>query len=264
MKKLFFSHIPKTAGKTIEEIINGYILKNKKMDSIGEKYFRDLKKDPKFKNYYEYFLKKKYLDLLINYQNKTHWNINIWHIPLSYWNNKILMEYKKRYIIFCVIRNPYERVVSDFKYWIKFYKNIQKGRLNLYFMNLIKEIKYIYDNDFSLTSKNLNRMVKKLYSSKKYKYVLDGHLIPQYEFIYSLHEGNLIKIPDVILRFENLQKEFNEFKNFLGLSISNSKIVNIHKNPTNSNLNIHSLSDESKKIIYKYYKLNLNIFYSKI
>lgn len=259
MKKLFFSHIPKTAGNTIEEIVNEYAITNKSMDLVGEKYFRKLKKNPKYKKYYEYFLKKKYLNKLIDYQDKTHWNINIWHLPLSYWKDDILMEYKKKYIIFCVIRNPYERAVSDFKFWIKFYNEMKKGKLNSYFKNLLKEIEEIYDHDLSVTNKNLNRMMKKLYSSKKYKYALDGHLIPQYEYIYTIIKGNLVKIPNVTIRIENIEKEFNEFKNSVGLPISNSKIMETHKNPTVSNVNIGSLTEESKKIIYKYYKLDFKI-----
>jgi hypothetical protein len=185
-KKIFFSHIPKNAGNTIEDIINNEAEKRKNKQYVGEEYFRYIKKNPKYKYYYDYFLKKKYLDKLINYEIKTHWNINIWHIPLSYWKNNILMEYKKNNIILCVIRNPFDRVVSDFKFWIKFYKGISKGKLQDSFKNLLREIRILYDNNFELSKENLNRMIKKLYSTKKYKYSLDGHLIPQYEFIYTI------------------------------------------------------------------------------
>ena len=183
-KKIYFSHIPKTAGRTITDIFEE-VSKTNTNYIIGEKIFwSKIKKE--HPHYYEYFLKRKYYKQFIKFNNNHHWNISFWHIPLSFWKEDILMDYKKKYMIFCVIRNPYDRIVSDFKFWIKFYKGISKGKLQDSFKNLLREIRILYDNNFELSKENLNRMIKKLYSTKKYKYSLDGHLIPQYEFIYTI------------------------------------------------------------------------------
>ena len=41
-------------------------------------------------------------------------------------------------------------------------------------------ISSIFDNDFSVDIKNLNKFIHKIFSSNKYTYYLNGDLIPQY------------------------------------------------------------------------------------
>ena len=80
--KVYFTHIPKTAGRSIEAIY--YKHKKDDIDYVaGEGYFRAIIKK-KYSYYYEHFLKKKYVNLFINFDNKFHWNISFWHIPLVF------------------------------------------------------------------------------------------------------------------------------------------------------------------------------------
>ncbi len=253
---VYFTHIPKTAGRTIESLFyyKDYL--------VGEGHFRGVIKK-KYPHYYDYFLKKKYLNLFIKYDNKLHWNISFWHIPLSFWKNQLLLEYKKNHVIFCIVRNPYDRAVSDFKYWIKFYDLQKKSKLSSHYNTLLKQIKEIYNNDFSLTKNNLNKIIQKLYKTKKYKYILDGHLIPQYKYVYTIIDKKLIKIVDNVLYFENYESDIKKFKNKYAPLIKNKDIQNTHLNPSQSNLNILDLTQESKNILYQYFKIDFEAFHYK-
>ena len=251
-KPLFYIHIPKTAGNSIIEIYN----KNNIL--LGESYWRKFKKN--IPNYYDYLLDKKYINNLINYDNNNHHNIPIWHIPMVFWKDEIIKEFKDKYNIFCIIRNPYERIVSDFKFWIKFYKNQSTGRLKHYYKNLLNNIYNIYNNNFEVNQINLNRIITKLLSNQKFKYALDGHLIPQYKYVLKKIDNKNIQIPNKILRFENLNDDFNKFKNKYSNYIEDDIILNIHKNKTDSSSLLDLLYPETKKLIYNYYKKDFLYF----
>lgn len=259
--KVYFIHIPKTAGRSIEAMY----YKHKKDDAnyvVGEGYYRTIIKK-KYAYYYEYFLKRKYLNLFINFDNKFHWNISFWHIPLSFWKNRLLLEYKRNYVIFCVVRNPYERALSDFKYWIKFYNQQKNSRLSIHYFALLRQVENIYNKDFSLTKENLNRVIQKIYKTRKYEYALDGHLIPQYKYVYTIIDKKLIKIADHVLYFERFESDFKKFKNKYSPLITNQELKETHLNPTQSNLNVSNLSQESKELIYQYYKIDFEAFHYK-
>ena len=266
-KEIYFSHIPKTAGRTITDIIEKESEKKRLKIHVGEKYFYKVI-FKKHKYYYEYYLKDKYLKKFIKFDNKnyiynkskTHWNIKFWHIPLSFWKNDLLIDLKKKNIIFLFVRNPYDRIVSDFKFWIKFYQLHINSSLSKKYHNLLKQVEIIFDKNFEISKNNLNKFIKKILSSKKYEYSLDGHLIPQFKFIYTVINDNLIKIPDEILRFENLESDFIKFKKKYMNFIPNKCIKNTHLNPTqNKLLNVSSLTSKSKEIIYNYYKLDFEL-----
>ena len=275
MKEIYFSHIPKSAGRSLTFIIEEE--SEKKLNStifIGERYFyKHTIREHKY--YYSYYLKNKYLKKFIKFndnsykynKSKTHWNIQFWHIPLSFWKNNLLMDLKKEKLIFLVVRNPYSKIISVFKFWIKFYLKHKTGNFRIQYKNLLKLVENIYENNFDLTPKNMNYIIQKLLSSKKYEYALDGHLIPQYKYIYTVINKKLIKIPDEILRFENLEEDFKKFKNKYLKFIPNNALKKTHLNPTqDKNLNIdeYTLTFKTKKLIYNYYKLDFKLLnYSK-
>lgn len=257
--KVYFSHIPKTAGRTIEAIIYKY--HSKDQDYVaGEGYFRRVIKK-NYKYYYDEFLKKKYLNKLIKYNEKYNWNISFWHIPMSFWKNSILLQYKKEFNIFCIVRNPYDRAVSDFKYWIKFYNQQKNSKWKHHYYSLLREIEDIYDNNFNINKENLNNVIHKLYKTKKYEYALDGHLIPQYKYVYTIIDKKLIKIPNHVLYFEKYENEFKKFKNKYLPLISNENITETHLNPSQSNLSTSNLTHESKEILYQYFKIDFEAFH---
>ena len=275
MKELYFSHIPKSAGRSLVYIVEEESEKKlKEPIYIGEQYFYKYT-IRKHKYYYSYYLKNKYLKKFIKFDNesykynksKTHWNIQFWHIPLSFWKNNLLLDLKKNKLIFLVVRNPYSKIISVFKFWIKFYYKHKTGNFRVQYKNLLNLIENVYENNFDLTPKNMNYIIQKLLSSKKYEYTLDGHLIPQYKYIYTVINNKLIKIPDEILRFENLEEDFKKFKNKYLKFIPNNSLKKTHLNPTqDKNLNIdeYTLTFKTKKLIYNYYKLDFKLLnYSK-
>ena len=144
VKKLMFIHIPKTAGTSVE----AYGKKNKIKWGRHIKYPRPIKKI----------------------------NTPYWHIPPKYFK-KQNSPYKDKKL-FAIVRNPYDRIVSEYKYR-----------------------KEIFTKNKKKTNKNdLNKFIHGIESKyKKNKFCLDGHLIPQNEFI----DSNTI-----VLKLENLDKEF--------------------------------------------------------
>lgn len=258
-KKIYLTHIPKTAGTSLEEIVYQAGHKKNKNYIIGIGYYKKFIK----KNIYHHknFLKEEYLKKFINYEDNGHWNMQFFHIPLSFWKDEILLRYKKEYHIFCVVRNPYDRYVSDFKFWIKFYNDTKKEKnLEIIFKNLLKHLEEIYENNFTLSEENLNKICYKLLSTKKYYYSLDGHLIPQYKYVYTKINNKLIKITDNILRFENLENDFLKFKNKYLPLITNNAIKKTYIHKTDDIINKNLLNKVSRELIYKYYKNDFLIF----
>ena len=261
--QFWFIHIPKNAGSTISEIFL------KKLNYLlGTYYYRRILKH-KYETkelLYKDFLKEKYdflgkEDKLLyeNYEGNIIYDnpnrINFWHIPMSFWYDKLIKEYQKKYIIFCVIRNPYERIISLFKYWILYYKDLtsnfnKKSNLNKI---ISKKINYILDGNYDIDAKNLNNFIKKIFSSKKYEYYMDGHLLPQYLYVYD-DKGK--QIPSDIIRYENLQGDLFNFFNKYNIQIDPTILDSIHIFKTVDTLNITSLNNHSIKLINEYYDLD--------
>ena len=105
----------------------------------------------------------------------------------------------------------------------------------------------------------MNKVITKLLSDKKYMYSLDGHLLHQYKYIYTIIDNTLIKIPDYIIRFENLNNNFTRFKKVYMPLISNNSIKNTHLNPSQSNISASSLTNNVKNLIYNYYQIDFKI-----
>ena len=186
-KNLFFIHIPKNAGSSIEEI------SYKKNILWGMKYFQENKK-----------------------KIKPVKQINgIWHIPPKYFKDNT---YKNK-ILFSVVRNPYERIISEFK-WRKKINYISK---NMDINDFIKE--------------NINKYKKNIFH-------YDGHFIPQSEFIYGYPQC------DEILRFENLDSDFYNLLN----KYKYPPMKLLHENKSYGNTTVDSLNKDSIAIINKIYK----------
>ena len=130
---------------------------------------------------------------------------------------------------FCVVRNPYTKIVSAYK--------------------------YAYGNESS--KKGLNEFIKnKLTNFEKNKFSNGCHILPQYKFT---HEK--IKC-DNILKFENLEKEFDllmKKNNLEKLKLTNDNHTSKIK------LSYKDLDDESIKLINKVYDKDFKLFnYKKL
>lgn len=192
--------------------------------------------------------------------------LNFFHIPISFWKDEKILEYKKKFNFFCIVRNPYDRIVSDFKFWIKFYQdNRQREDLKKFFKYAMIEIEDIYENNFEVSANQLNKFVKKMLTNKKYYYSLDCHTIPQYKHIYTKINDKILKITDNVLRFENLYKDLIKFKKVHAPLINDNDIVNVNIHKTNSSFDKKMLNIESIQLINNYYKKDFELLgYTKI
>ena len=192
--KLFFIHIPKTGGTSVED----YLYRKTNTRKTISTFFSHncsvrLNKHTLQHSTYEELIKcRKSLDF------------NIENLKL-----------------FTVVRNPYDRIVSELFYI---------GRINIHSNKKFVEDKIIefLDDD----------------------YHYDNHKLPQYKFI-SYKEKLIPKI--TIMKNEQLNEDMHEygFKNF---DESSNKT---HKGKINY---VELLSDKAKKIIYEYYKKDFELF----
>ena len=188
-KPLLFIHIPKTGGTFIENEFKKYNYE------VG-------RHDP-------------------NKNLHTNPTCSFWHTPLKS-NKKINF---KDYITFTVVRNPYDRIISEYN-WKPFPNHYHN-------MGLTKDTEI---NDF-VSKLNTDQII----------YKGDCHLVPQTEYLTDAY-GNTVQH---ILHQEHLNEELNEFiKTYgLGIELSTKKNQQKSRNHTKDELN-----DTSLKFIQKYFK----------
>ena len=154
---LYFVHIPKNAGSSIEEVGLDHGFK------WGEEFF-----DRKLNNF------------LVNGRI---YKLAHWHLPYS------IREYDKDpNKCFCVVRNPYERIVSSYNYHKSLFDQVRKMSLNEY----------------------IEKALKSFYSDE---YLFDNHQRPQSDYVF--YKGD--KVINNILRFENVAEDFEKLT---GLKLS--------------------------------------------
>lgn len=193
-----FIHIPKNAGSYIEEIgkANGY-----KWGKYNENTERDSNDIP----------------------------CNHWHIPPKYMKDVGKNEYNNK--TFCIIRDPYERMISEYKWFSHIsFKSTSKEKLNEYVHTLPKRIK-----------------------NNPYSY--DCHLLPQTEFIFD-ENGN--RTCDVILEMNDLNTEYLNSE----LNLNLQHVDNVKRNALYSDLSIKDLDQESIDIINTIYASDFNFINS--
>jgi hypothetical protein len=190
---LFFIHIPKCAGTTIEKAL-------------------DMQKE-------EFFFSKNRFNALLK--------VSPQHFKYKNLNQICNLD---KFKIFTVVRNPYDRIVSEYKY-------IQNG-----------------ENEYWVDFKNISfdAFVEKIFLLDKFKRydLFDGHFDLQYSFI---EEGeDLVKL----FKYENLQEVFD----WLNL-ITDSTITFPHER--NSEKMHYSFYFKYKKtidIVSEFYKKDLEYF----
>lgn len=194
-KNLLFIHIPKTGGSFIEKQI--------KKICHQTLYSSERKNNLLDYPYNNASLQHQFFRTLYKFRNRL--NINF---------NKIK--------VFTVVRNPYDRLVSDLFWFKKIEKNFTPDQV--YYV-----IKYNYLNE-----KNL-----------------DNHTEPQYKFI---TDQNLKLIPGIkIFKCETLNESNKELNHFLGFNID------IRKENVNKNYSKY-LNNKSISLINNIYKKDFEFF----
>lgn len=197
---LEFIHIPKTAGTTIENVAN-----------------ENNVKWGRFKPEHN--------------AHKNNKRCVYWHTPPKHFGND---SFFKKDSTFCVFRNPYDRLVSEFKYRNRDETQHTKENLNKWILEHL-EPKYYADGE------------------------LECHFIPQHEFIYD-DNGNITC--DNILNFDNLTDEFNNLatEHEIPFQLSDSR----KDNKTPDSLSVDDLTYETKVKIRNIYDKDFNLLYKKL
>jgi len=208
---ILFIHIPKTGGRVIE-----HELARRYNPSVM---CRQIKLEPP---YNKITLQHQYYTTLYKFKNK---------LKINFDNIKI----------FSIVRNPYDRVISDLFHFKKIGINFTSEQV----CHVIKN-NYLY-NDFAS---------------------LDNHNCPQYKYITD-ENGELIKNIK-LFKTETLDESNDELNNFMGFNI-NIKLKEFIANmdPTRADLFINKarISDYSKSDYSKYLNEEsislINNFYKK-
>jgi len=198
---------------------------------------------------YKYFLKNKYSFLYNQTQNQNQNLIPFSNIPISFWKTELINKIKKDFILFCIVRNPYERVIQLFTYLLNKINELDKVNDKIF----KSTISSIFDNNFSVDIKNLNKFIHKIFSSNKYSYYLNGDLIPQYYYIFDDKKN---QIPNDILKYENLESNFTNFIKKYDDFIDVNKLASLPILKKVDFLNINDLDKKSIELINSYFKLD--------
>lgn len=169
-KQLKFIHITKCAGTTVEEI-------GKKQDGvhwgINDKEFqRGIKAAP------------------------PPWSQSWWLYPPQYMETKYLASLLEKYDFFTVVRNPYDRVISEY------YSEWGGPRFKAKHVDEFNE--YIHDRLVKVQF-DMNSGIK-----------MNGHYVPQYMYVVdaptinSEGEAEARMICNIIIHLENFVEEFND------------------------------------------------------
>jgi len=194
LKELKFIHITKNAGTTIEDLAYKNNINWGKYD-------------------------KEYTNSKNNIINN-----NGWHFFFP----QINKELKLKYDWFMVVRNPYDRIISEYNYYVP---------------ALIRE-------NFKFTKDNINNFIINRINNRSEK---GEHYSEQYKY---LDNDKNIKIH--VLKYENLNEEFNKLMKLYNINIKldEKNILNISK----KHISFKDLLPKVIKLINDVYKKDFKIF----
>jgi len=230
-----FMHIPKTGGTTIENI--GF--------ASGLKWG-----SYRFNNYSGFDAVAEEDDV---------W-ASAYHVPPAKASWPIRQVYSSAERVFCITRNPYDRLVSEYRYKIdrrqqrrqkrreRRRRRLRTGQQLLQGRHHIRpRVAGLYKGH-DCTAEGLNIFVEKGLSAfmSGRRFMLDCHLIPQSNYIW---EGEKQWCTDV-LRLDGLPWNFNKLMKSFGV---NAQMDGEHENPSTCQLTSAALSNKSKSLIQSVY-----------
>jgi len=186
-KEFIFIHIPKTAGVSIEEQLGGY----------GD------------------------LDKLHGIRD----NIALQHLTMQQMISVVGSDIAKKYFTFTVVRNPYDRCVSEF-FWFK------RWETQLLHHDTFKDLLPHNYTEAGVTFYDwVNTLKYQIVNNSKLPLVLQGHNIPQVDFTHVKHKKCAI---DFIARFENINEDFYSICD--GIGIGRQQLRHSNKRPRFDNI----------------------------
>lgn len=220
-KPLKFVHITKNGGTSIEDVGHENGLAWGRFDGELKKIFNTTQfgQNPK-----KYLRRKR----------------AVWHYPLQYMDINNFKNYTNKYNLFMVVRNPYTRCISEFycrwggpKCWV--YRNRYKRSPNSY------------------TVEEFNKFIQDRLADVLYNRSYTPHWIPQHLYITNRYGKKHVKH---VLKFENLENEFNSLMKQYNLDIK----LNKHKNSNEKKYSVNDLTNKTKYLIQKVYRLDFTYF----
>ncbi len=174
----------------------------------------------------------------------------LWHYSASELIDHLGLESFSQFYKFTVVRNPWDRIVSEYIWQGSNFKTqIQTpwGNKEISFKDFVKSIKdFPSDHRFVKDSKDLHFY----YPPKEIK---NGHLSDQYSFIVDKSSNIVV---DKIIRYENLQTEFDATLKEIGISQKTLP----HMNKTKHKHYTEYYDDETRGLIAEKYAKDIEYF----
>lgn len=185
------------------------------------------------------------------------------HYTINHYLDKI-----DKYIVFGVIRNPYDRIMSTYNMCVKSWEKGNSILINTYiklnkpetFEAFIQNLYILFKNNELPWQNVSNKEMDKVCSSSK-KFAV--HLVPQY-YYFRNYENKIGIKKENILKYESLD---NELKKFINNNYKDNKIVNDYfKNNIICNTNIKKTYNIQKiypnliDMIYEIYEIDFVSF----
>jgi hypothetical protein len=239
-RRLEFVHIPKTGGTAIESIAsdanitwsichfgipkNILIISFNLTRCLPDGLKHDWPWKPKF--------------------NQCPW----WHVPPAY--IEAFFPEHNPYAgadLFTVVRNPYERTISEYYYAIQ---DVHQGKNKEDGMNDERKFNDVLNKQLSKFLSEMRRgdASRKLPGNKKY-FMNSGHLIPQYDFVYDIDRRK--KIVEHVLRFEHLREDFSTLMDRYDLPLELP--TKVYRSSAKKELGVHNLTSENLLLIENIY-----------
>jgi hypothetical protein len=150
---------------------------------------------------------------------------SLWHVPPQMWNLNVFVSKKT----FCVVRNPFYRMLSA-------YYDRWEG----------------YTGPNGNDPKTLNTFIQKM-AAKESKRISS---LPQVDYVYDQDK----KVVDHILKFENLDEDFNDLMALYNLTSVALEAKPYNKRKSGALLSVRDLTEKTVSMIRDHFKLDFERF----